>query len=103
MKSSQPFILLGLSIAGFALCYFFMKRIQYNDADTEDKCNTALANDVLNYKEGGSCHAWDGSQCRKGTFKNNDCAYEGSYFPLLFLLLGLVFLGWSVYSFYINF
>ena len=100
MLSYTPFVLLSLSILSFVFCYLSMRNLSYSDITTSDQCNEALLQDMLNYKEGNDCHAWDDTQCRKGKFKNENCEYEGSYLPLILLITALILLGWSVFSFY---
>ena len=97
----KAIILLILSAISFGLYNLSLRSLQYTDIDTEDKCNDALVNDIINFKENGKCHAWDGTQCRKGKFNaNKDCGYEGSYFPLFFLVLTIILLLYGLYSFF---
>jgi hypothetical protein len=96
----KPIVLLLLSIISFGLCYISLNSIRYKDIDSESECNEALITDLINFKENGQCHAWDGSQCRKGFFnKDKNCEYKGSYFPLVFLTLGLLLLLYASYSY----
>ena len=79
------------------LAVWLSKSKDFTDTNTEQLCNDAYQKDTMNYKEGGECHLWDNSQCRRGTFKNRTCASSGRLGPILLLVLGVVFLGFSIY------
>jgi len=83
-------ILLLLAIALIAGSVMYTKSQDFTDTNTQQSCNDALIEDQKNYKEGGQCHVWDGSQCRKGKFEQQSCASKGKLLPIILLGVGIV-------------
>lgn len=89
-------ILLLLAIGLIAGSVMYVKSLDFTDKKTKQSCDDAFIKDQQNYKEGGQCHVWDGVQCRKGIFENQNCASKGSIIPITLIGLGGVCLVASV-------
>jgi hypothetical protein len=89
-------ILLLLAIGLIAGSVIYTKSQDFTDTNTQQSCNDAFIKDQQNYKEGGECHVWDGSQCRKGKFEQQSCASKGKILPIILLGVGIVCLVASV-------
>ena len=83
-------ILFLLAIALIAGSVMYTKSQDFTDTNTQQSCNDAFMKDQQNYKEGGDCHLWDGSQCRKGKFNQQSCASQGKVLPIILLGVGVV-------------
>jgi hypothetical protein len=82
-------VLLLLAIGLITGSVMYTKSNDFTDTNTQQSCNDALVKDLQNYKEGGQCHVWDGSQCRKGEFQNDrTCVSKGKIIPVILLGVG---------------
>jgi len=85
---------LALIIAGIApLVYVYreMKAIDFSSANTKADCSALLVKQVTKgLKNGDECANWDGSQCRKGNYKNGYCVSKANPLPLLFAIAGVI-------------
>jgi hypothetical protein len=80
-----------LCILCFALAGYFSKKDEIDGADTKQKCDNVIG---IPIKDGEECGIWDKDFCRKGTFdlKGGNCVSYGDVKPLIFLIIGILFL-----------
>jgi hypothetical protein len=107
MRKSYYFIvsatLLVLCIAFVIASVFWVKKGDYTDSDTNDKC-TKNHSSSSSITEGAKCGAWDGKQCRRGTINNTGvCEAKGNPGPLILLILACVSLLTCIIMFILAF
>ena len=110
-SKTYALICLILSFASFLGAWFLVRKMDYTDDDTKEKCDADLKKDTSNPSGvagptalvGKMCHVWDGKQCRRGTFKmdgkNLECEADGNKWPLVLLVAGVMLLMAAVFFF----
>jgi hypothetical protein len=86
-----------LCISCFALAGYLSKKDEVDGADTEQKCSNVMKIDIKSgvaLKDGQECGIWNKNVCRKGKFNLKDgiCVSDGDVKPLVFLIIGVLFL-----------
>ena len=104
MSSSK--LMAGLcTLIGVALIVAALFTVsQYNSAGTKASCQENNDDDP---KVGGTCHVWDGTQCRKGTLsqdKDNKsefiCTASSHSMPLILGIAGIVLILGGVFGYF---
>ena len=99
-----------LSVVSFLGAWLLVHKLDYTVDDTQDKCDADLQKDMqdpsgIRQKDlliGKSCHAWDGHQCRRGSFKMNGgivCEADRNVWPMILLAIGVMLFIASIFFF----
>ena len=84
---------LALIISAIAPLMYVYREVKAGDfsANTKADCSALLVKQATKgLKNGDECANWDGSQCRKGNYKNGYCISKGNPLILLFGILGVI-------------
>jgi hypothetical protein len=95
-----------LCIVCFALAGYFSKKDEIDGADTKQKCDNVMKIDILSgitLKDGEECGIWHKDMCLKGKFdlKEGNCVSDSDVKPLIFLVIGVLFLAGCVLCMYL--
>ena len=91
----KSLILFLITVGCFVSSVFLMKSYDFDATESECKDQNKTCKG-----EPTCCSQWDGSQCRKGTKKSGVCTSPGHATPLIFMIIGGIFLIASIYFFF---
>ena len=95
MMNQKMLISIGLGVTAFicfVLMFVFLEMGNYSEAKDEQSCKKESETQYA--KDPKTCAAWDGSRCRKGKplFLGILCVAQPNPLPLIFMVMGLMFL-----------